>query len=184
MRNRKSGYNGKMNVSLLIMLVSLSTPIQMCQVNGVPTYTDRSDICDEPQAVELDGGTFSMVEAFEAPPTAEPKTQESKSDEKIVIEHRIPQPIYIYEPQPVLHTLGYRPRVHRQHPGYPYLPDLTPSLYRDRVGHATMPHQQSPILGKRYQSGRNPARRPPSPLQQWPASDETDQGHVRNRRGR
>jgi len=154
-----------MDVSLLIMAMAFGTSIQMCQINGVPTFTDRNDVCDEGQPVELSGGTFSMVDAWVGPEPAEASSMTASQPERIIIERYIEQPIYLPQPEPVYYV-NYNRRFKRQRPSYPYLPDLTPSLYRDRVGHAIMPHQRQSILGKRYQSGRFPALRPGTPATQ------------------
>jgi hypothetical protein len=147
-----------MDISSLFAAIALSSSIQMCEINGVPTYTDRSDVCDESQPVDLTGGTFSMVDAWIAPIRPAAIVSETPPPRQIIVERYIEQPIYL--PQSQTYYLGNYRRHQRPRPKYPYLPDLRPSLYRDRMGYATMPHQQPKILGERYQGRHTPTLRP------------------------
>ena len=163
-----------MDISLLIIAMALSTSIQTCQINGIPTYTDRSDVCDESTPVDLSNGTFSVVDPWVAPTADKTAEFNSSQPQLIVVTHYIERPVYLPQNLAPIHYPIHNRRFERRHPSYPYLPDLRPNLYRDRVGYAIMPHQRPQILGKRYQSGRNPALGPLAPIAHWPHSIQAD----------
>jgi hypothetical protein len=70
-----------------ILSIALTATIQVCDVDGVATYTDRSDICGQAgEKVIFDEGTFSLVDGHQQPTSQEVQSSPNEMPQVIVVE--------------------------------------------------------------------------------------------------
>ena len=136
--------------------------MQTCLIDGVPTYTDRTDVCDESQPLKPGGGTLSVIDAWVSPQREKPAPAAvTPPPQRIIVEHYIEQPVYLQQAQPLVYSPIYQQRLEHRHTNYSKRSTYSPpSLYRHRVKHTMLPHQRKPFFNKHHQSGRNPASHP------------------------
>ena len=79
-------------LKVLLLSLALGQTVQVCEVEGVVTYTDRNDVCVEGEALALGAGsgTFSTVDAWDAVFPELPVSEEPDPGRVIIERHYYP----------------------------------------------------------------------------------------------